>query len=104
VAAHLLVLYNKPADPAAFDAYYTSKHVPIAKKIPGLRQYGISRGTVSAPGGGDAPYYLIADLEFDTLDAIQDALGSPEGAAAAGDVPNFATGGVTMLTYEATDV
>jgi uncharacterized protein (TIGR02118 family) len=103
VAAHLLVLYNKPTDPAAFDAYYLSKHVPIAKEIPGLRRYGVSHGTVAGLGG-DTPYYLVADLEFDTLDAIQSALGSPEGAAAAGDVSNFATGGVSMLTYEATDV
>jgi uncharacterized protein (TIGR02118 family) len=35
--ATLVVLYNKPADTAAFDAHYFGKHVPLAKTIPGLR-------------------------------------------------------------------
>ena len=30
----LMVLYNKPADVAAFDGYYFDKHVPLAKTIP----------------------------------------------------------------------
>jgi uncharacterized protein (TIGR02118 family) len=47
---------------------------------------------------------LIATLTFDSLDALQAALGSPEGAAAAADVPNFATGGVTMLMCETTNL
>jgi uncharacterized protein (TIGR02118 family) len=33
--AILMVLYNIPADPAAFDAHYINEHVPLAKKIPG---------------------------------------------------------------------
>ena len=36
--AKLIVLYKRPKDPKAFDAYYFSTHVPIAKKIPGLRR------------------------------------------------------------------
>ncbi len=34
----LTVCYGHPADPAAFDAYYTSTHVPLAEKIPGHGQ------------------------------------------------------------------
>ena len=49
--ARLLVLYGTPKDPAAFDAYYASTHVPIAKKIPGLRRYEASRGPVLTPSG-----------------------------------------------------
>jgi len=33
--AKLMVLYNKPTDVAAFDAYYLNKHVPMAKTHPG---------------------------------------------------------------------
>ena len=44
-------------------------------------------------------YYSV---EQQSLTALQSALGSPEGGAAAADVPNFATGGVTMLMFETT--
>jgi uncharacterized protein (TIGR02118 family) len=99
MAAHIVVLYNAPTDPQAFEAYYMGTHVPIAKKIPGLGKYTITRGAVGA-AGGTSPYYMIADLEFESMDAIQKALTSPEGTAAAQDVPNFATGGATILMHE----
>ena len=35
----LTVCYGHPANPAAFDAYYTSTHVPLAEKIPGLASF-----------------------------------------------------------------
>jgi len=100
--AQLLVLYNTPADPAAFDRYYHQTHVPIAQKIPGLRSYAISDGPVLALAGS-APY-LVAILSFDSMADINAALASPEGKAAAGDLPNFASGGATMLVYDSKTV
>jgi uncharacterized protein (TIGR02118 family) len=50
--------------------------------------------------GSTPPYHLQAELYFDSSDAMMAALGSPEGQAAAADVANFATGGVTMMTSE----
>jgi uncharacterized protein (TIGR02118 family) len=44
--AKLLVLYNKPKSAEAFDKHYASVHIPLAKKIPGLKKYDISTGTV----------------------------------------------------------
>jgi uncharacterized protein (TIGR02118 family) len=88
--ATLLVLYKTPADPAAFDQHYFTTHVPLARKIPGLRRYEVS----------DAPYHLVATLSFDSLDAIQQALRSPEGQATAGDLGNFAQAGVELLMLD----
>ncbi len=45
---------------------------------------------------GPAPYHLIATLTFDSVEAIQAALGTPEGQATAADLGNFATGGVEL--------
>jgi uncharacterized protein (TIGR02118 family) len=98
----LLVLYNTPADTAAFDRYYRETHIPIANRIPGLRSYTISQGSVTALAG-TAPY-LVAELTFDSMTDLNAALSSPEGKAAADDLPNFATGGVTLLTYDAKEV
>lgn len=97
--AKLLVLYKTPADPAAFDAYYGATHIPIAKKIPGLRKYEVSRAPVVTPAG-PAPVHLVATLYFDDLQAVQAAFASPEGQAAGADVANFATGGADMLIFE----
>lgn len=101
--ARLVVLYKKPADAAAFDAYYFSTHVPKAKKVPGLRRYDVSSGPVVSPQGESA-YHLIAVLEFDSLAALQAGLGSPEGKATGADLANFAQAGVELLMFDSKQV
>lgn len=96
--AQLLVLYQAPTDPAAFDRYYRDTHIAIARKIPALKAYTISSGPVQALAG-TAPH-LVAILDFDSMADLNAALASPEGQAAAADLSNFATGGVTLLIYE----
>jgi uncharacterized protein (TIGR02118 family) len=96
--AQLLVLYNTPADPTAFDRYYHHTHSPLAQKIPGLRSYVISSGPVQALAG--IVPHLIAILNFDSLADLNAALASPEGQAAAADLSNFASGGATLLIYD----
>lgn len=95
--ATLLALYAQPTDPAAFDAYYFSTHVPIAKRVPGLLSYHVGRNPGTIAG---TPCYLVAALEFASPEAIQAALASPEGQAAAADLGNFASGGVTLLSFD----
>lgn len=97
--ARLLVLYKTPKDPAAFDRYYAETHAPLARALPGLRRYEVSRGTVRTPDG-PAGVHLVAALTFDTLGDIQAALASPEGQAAAGDLGNFADGGLDLLMFD----
>lgn len=101
--AKLVALYKKPADKAAFDSHYFSNHIPIAKKIPGLRGYEVSSGPVGTPAG-DSPFHLVALLSFDSLAAIQHGLASPEGAAAAADLANFAQAGVDLLIFDTKEV
>ena len=101
--ARLLVMYKTPQDAAAFDKHYSEKHVPIAKKIPGLRKYEASRGAVTSPMGG-SNYHLVAILEFDDVAAIQNAFTSAEGQAAVADVQTFATGGVDILMFDSQQV
>jgi uncharacterized protein (TIGR02118 family) len=95
----LLVLYGPPEDPAAFDQYYRDKHIPIAKRMKGLRKWTIGRVTGTADGQ-PPPYYYVADLYLESREAFDEMLASPEGKAAVADVPNYATGGVTFLYTE----
>ena len=97
----LIVLYHRPDDTAAFDAHYESTHAPLARKIPGLRSYSATHPD-PAPDGTPAAEHLVATLVFDDQAALGAGMGSPEGQAAAGDIGNFASGGVMMLAGEVT--
>jgi len=101
--AQVVVMYRTPKDAQAFDKYYFETHVPMARKIPGVRKYVVSRGPVATPAG-PSDFHLIATLEFDDVAAIQRAFASPEGQAAVADVQKFATGGVDLLFFDARDV
>ena len=101
--ARLVVMYKTPKDKAAFDKHYFDSHVPLAKKIPGVRKYEVSQGPIVTPAG-PSNLHLIATLHFDDLGAIQSAFASPEGQAAAADVQGFATGGVEMYIFDSKDV
>jgi uncharacterized protein (TIGR02118 family) len=97
--ARLLVMYKTPRDAAAFDRHYAEKHIPLAKKIPGVRKYEVSKGAVATPAG-PAGYHLVAILQFDDIAAIQQAFASAEGQAAVADVQTFATGGVDIFMFD----
>jgi len=95
----LTVLYGHPQDPAAFDRHYREVHAPLARQIPGLEGFMSTRPTSLAPQE-PSPYYLIAQLYFAHMGALQAALQSSEGQATAGDLPNFATGGAALVVGE----
>ena len=101
--AKLIVLYKRPKDPKAFDAYYFTTHVPIAKKIPGLRKYEVSQGPVASPAGPSG-FHLVATLHFDDMTAIQKAFASAEGQATAADVQTFTTDPPHMLLFDSREV
>ena len=101
--ARLVAMYKTPKDAGGFDAYYFNTHVPIAKKIPGLRKYEVSKGPVVTPAGPSA-FHLVAILHFDNLAAVAAAFASPEGQRAAADVQTFATGGADMVMFDSKEV
>jgi uncharacterized protein (TIGR02118 family) len=86
--ARMLVIYTVPQVPALFDKHYFEVHIPLAKKLPGIRKYEVSRGAVTTLAGGEA--YMVAILTFDSLAAIKAAFASEAGAACAADRRYFA--------------
>ena len=82
MTARLIVLYGTPADPAAFDRYYRDVHIPLSHRLPRLRSYTVARDASAVRGD---PYYLIGELEWDTMEDLRAAFASPEGQAAAAD-------------------
>jgi uncharacterized protein (TIGR02118 family) len=98
-----LVLYDEPEDAEAFDRHYREVHIPLAKKLRGLRRYTISHNARGVRGGG--AYYLVAELDWDDMDALERDFRTPEGEATAEDVANLAPEGrVRSMIYELEDV
>lgn len=89
------VLYGHPADPDAFETYYAETHLPLVAKA-GLPRTELAR-IVSTATGEPAPHYRMFEAWFDSMQQLQELFGSPQGQAMAADLPNFATGGATIL-------
>ncbi|MGV8873336.1 MAG: EthD family reductase [Rhodococcus sp. (in: high G+C Gram-positive bacteria)] len=92
------VCYSQPEDTAAFDKHYTEVHAPLARVIPGLTDFTF--GKAKSTDGSEPPYYAIASLYFPDEATMKSGLSSPEMGAAAADLSNFASGGVTLFTHE----
>ena len=97
-----IVLYNTPEDPETFERHYREVHIPLIRKLPGLRRCTIGRHTTAIRG---EPYYWITELEWDNMEALQKAFQTPEGQANAQDVANLARSGeVRSMIYEVEEV
>jgi uncharacterized protein (TIGR02118 family) len=103
--AKMLVIYKTPADPEAFDRHYFEVHVPLAKKLPGLRRYDISRRPIIKRSAGEMPY-LVGTLYFDSLADMQSAFATEIGIACAADRRILAPGDddLTMLLFDVDEV
>ena len=99
----LLILYGRPKDPIAFDRYYQEAHIPIAKRMKGLKKWTIGK-VIGTPDGQASPFYYVADLYMESRKEFEQLLASPEGQAAVADVPNYATGGVTFIYTDVEEV
>jgi uncharacterized protein (TIGR02118 family) len=93
--ARLIALYAKPDDAEAFDAHYRDTHAPIISRYPNLRDLRLTK--VSGVAGREAPFYLMAEMVFDTYEHLTEALESEAGAESARDLRNFAGAGVTLF-------
>ncbi|HET9744112.1 MAG TPA: EthD family reductase [Chitinophagaceae bacterium] len=90
------VLYGHPKDADAFEKYYSETHLPLVGKTKGIFRSEYTRFSPN-PDGSEASYYRMAELYFEGLAEMQQALNSPEGKAMAADLANFSTDGVTTL-------
>jgi uncharacterized protein (TIGR02118 family) len=91
----MTILYGLSEDPAAFEKYYREVHIPIARKMKGLRKWNLS--WIDPPEGVTPQYQLVAELYARTRADLETVLASPEGLAASEDLKNFVTGTVDFL-------
>ena len=71
-----------------FRRYWKETHAPLGAAIPGVRRY-VQYHALPDTAPGVRACDGVAELWFDSPEALQAALTSPEGVAALGDLPNF---------------
>lgn len=94
----LIILFRKPTDVDAFEEHFSRRHVPLISAMPNVARTAVSRA-LGAPRG-EAPYYLIHEVYFKDLPALNFALNSAEGRAAGADLMSFARDLVTVMFAE----
>ncbi len=91
----LIALYRRPEDAELFDRHYFDVHIPLIRKTPGLRKLEVTRIKGSPIGGTE--YHLMAEMYYDSPEAMNAANASPEGKTAGRDLMSFAAGVVTLF-------
>ena len=66
----VIVLYNHPADPEAFDAHYRGKHGPLVDELPNLREFAWGKVV-------DGDYYIVARMSYDNSADAAASMESP---------------------------
>jgi uncharacterized protein (TIGR02118 family) len=85
----IVLLRRRPGmDRDEFRRYWRENHAPLAAKFPGLRKY-VQAHVIPDPSQEGPSYDGVAELWFDSVEALQAAIESPEGQAARADFPNF---------------
>lgn len=92
----LTILYAHPKNADDFEKYYAGTHLPLAGKMVGVERLELTKFG-PGPDGSKPAFYRMAELYFPSEEQMGATMGSPEGHAAVADIPNFATGGVTVL-------
>lgn len=92
----LIVLYPPPHDVALFEQRYQAEHAPmVLQQIPSVKQFVASR-VLGAPAG-TAPYQRVAELYFDSIEALQAAMASEGGQATVAHAMEISTGGPPVV-------
>ena len=87
-------LYRTPDDPADFEEKYFGTHVPLVEQTPGLVENRVHR--VLRQFVGKPSYHLLAELVFESPEAMKQAFASPEWAASGKNLEEW--GGMELVT------
>ena len=98
----VLILFGHPVDLTKFDYYFDQEHRKIISTIPNLQSSKIDY--VAGDVVGTNATYRIVELVFDTENDMQEGLNSKSGQLMASDYSNFATGGVSVLLCQTSDL
>jgi uncharacterized protein (TIGR02118 family) len=93
------VLYKTPKDSAAFEKYYAGTHLPLLdanRNEIGFDKAEFTKFESNLDGSAPARYRQ-AELYFSSMEALKKGTSTAGFKKIAGDLPNFATGGLDAL-------
>jgi len=90
----VIVLLSRRADLSReeFRRHLEEEHLPLVQRLPGLRRLAVNY-VMPGPDGAQPAYDAVGEDWFDSPEAVQAGLASPEGRAVNADVPNFLDAG-----------
>ena len=97
--AIVTVIYKQPKDTTAFEKYYAETHVPLVganQQEIGFTRAELTRFDSNLDGSAPA-LYRQAELYFPSMEALKKGTATAGFKKVAGDLPNFATGGLDGL-------
>ena len=96
--AKLVVLYPYPADVEVFEKAYTDEHMPMVSPdtLEGLTKF-IGTKVVGTADGSQPQFYRIAELHFDSLEALQKAASSEGAQKAVAHAIEISSGGMPLF-------
>ena len=94
----LMILFRRSADSVDMETRWSNEFVKQAEAMPGLRRVSMSR--VVGGLSGDVDLHMVHEFYFDDLQALQQALASPEGQIAGKALMSFAEKHVTLCFAE----
>jgi uncharacterized protein (TIGR02118 family) len=96
MTVHLLILYPKPKDAAAFDRAYREEHLPYAgPRLKGA--LGVTTQRVVGPSFAPPPYHLMSDVSFPDLDTLKACATSAGGKEALQHAASISSGGAPVV-------
>lgn len=95
-AVKAIVMYPHPENKNLFDKRYLEEHVPLCReKLPHMTKFIIT--PVLGSPRGEAPYYKIAEIHFNSMADLQADFGAEGGKATAVHAAEISTGGPTTV-------
>lgn len=104
--AIVTVIYETPKSTAAFEKYYSEKHLPLVSAR--QQEIGFTKAELTkftrTLDGKKPTFYRQAELYFNSLEDARKGMATPGFKAVGDDLANFATGGlIGMLAVETGD-
>jgi uncharacterized protein (TIGR02118 family) len=96
--AKLVVLYPRPSNMEQFERAYMDDHIPMAQEgIAGATKLVLAKA-VGAPEGAPA-FHRVAEIYFDSLEALQRSLATPSTQAVAQHAVSISSGGPPVFLF-----
>ena len=94
--AKLIVIYPRPKDVEAFDKAYADEHVPMAVNNFAGKTKIVATKFLGAPDG-PAPFHVMAEVHFPTMEALQACAASEAGKSTLAHGLSISTGGPPII-------